>query len=101
MDLGLRGKVVVITGAAGLKGSIGATILQQLAEEGAIPAVIDRNDRGFAYVEELQKKGIDALFCKTDVTKPEEVETAIAAIVKKYNKISAERMALPGGSSAV
>ncbi len=87
MDLGLRGKVVVITGAAGLKGSIGATILQQLAEEGAIPAVIDRNDRGFAYVEELQKKGIDALFCKTDVTKPEEVETAIAAIVKKYNKI--------------
>jgi len=87
MDLGLRGKVVVITGAAGLKGSIGATILQHLAEEGAIPAVIDRNDRGFAYVEELQKKGIDALFCKTDVTKPEEVKTAIAAIVKKYNKI--------------
>jgi len=87
MDLGLKGKVVVITGAAGLKGSIGETILQQLAEEGAIPAVIDRNDRGFAYVEELQKKGIDALFCKTDVTKPEEVETAIAAIVKKYNKI--------------
>ena len=64
MDLGLRGKVVVITGAAGLKGSIGATILQQLAEEGAIPAVIDRNDRGFAYVEELQKKVLMHYFVK-------------------------------------
>ncbi len=87
MDLGLKGKVVVITGAAGLKGSIGETILQQLAQEGAIPAVIDRNDRGFAYVEELQKKGIDALFCKTDVTKPEEIESAIQAISKKYGRI--------------
>ena len=33
MDLGLKGKVVVITGAAGLKGSIGETILHKLAEE--------------------------------------------------------------------
>ena len=89
MDLGLKGKVVIITGAAGLKGSIGETILQKLAEEGAIPAVIDRNDRGFTYVEELQKKGIDALFCKTDVTKPEEVECAIQAISKKYGRIDA------------
>jgi L-fucose dehydrogenase len=89
MDLGLKGKVVIITGAAGLKGSIGETILQKLAEEGAIPAVIDRNDRGFTYVEELQKKGVDALFCKTDVTKPEEVESAIQAISKKYGRIDA------------
>ena len=87
MDLGLKGKVVVITGAAGLKGSIGETILQQLAEEGAIPAVIDRNDRGFAYVEELQKKGTDALFCKTDVTNPEQVESAVQTISKKYGRI--------------
>ena len=47
MDLDLKNKIIVITGAAGIKGSIGETILQHLAEEGAIPAVIDRNDRGF------------------------------------------------------
>lgn len=87
MDLGLKGKIVVITGAAGIKGSIGETMLQQLAAEGAIPAIIDRNDRGHTYAEELQAKGIDALFCKTDVTKPNEIEDAIAAIVKKYKKI--------------
>jgi len=89
MDLGLKGKVVVITGAAGIKGSIGETILQHLAAEGAIPAVIDRNDRGFGYVEELQKQGIDALFCKTDVTNPVEIENAIAKIAAKYGRIDA------------
>tara|TARA_B100000767_G_C19706965_1_gene510966 strand:+ start:436 stop:1227 length:792 start_codon:yes stop_codon:yes gene_type:complete len=87
MDLKLKGKVVVISGAAGIKGSIGETILQKLAEEGAIPAVIDRNDRGFAYVEEIQKKGIDAIFCKTDVTNPEEVAASMATIIEKYKRI--------------
>lgn len=87
MDLNLKGKVVVITGAAGLKGSIGETILQKLADEGAIPAVIDRNARGFEYVAALQKKGIDALFCQTDVTNPEQVKQAIDAVSKKYNRI--------------
>ncbi len=87
MDLNLKGKVVVISGAAGIKGSIGETILQKLAEEGAIPAVIDRNDRGFAYVEEIQKKGIDAIFCKTDVTNPEQVAASMATIIEKYKRI--------------
>jgi len=87
MDLGLKDKVVVISGAAGIKGSIGETILQKLADEGAIPAVIDRNARGFEYVEHLQKKGIDALFCQTDVTYPEQIKKAIARISKKYSRI--------------
>ena len=87
MDLHLKDKVVVISGAAGKEGSIGETILQRLAEEGAIPAVIDRNDRGFGYVEKIQKKGIDALFCQTDVTEPEQVKNAIDAIAKKYGRI--------------
>ncbi len=87
MDLNLKNKVVVISGAAGKEGSIGETILTRLAEEGAIPAVIDRNDRGFGYVEKIQKKGIDALFCQTDVTQPEQVKNAVDAIAKKYGRI--------------
>jgi len=89
MDLGLKGKVVLITGAAGLKGSIGETILQHLVAEGAIPAIIDRNDRGFEYVEDIQKKGIDAIFCKTDVTDPKQIEASIKKITDKYGKIDA------------
>ncbi|MGB5667885.1 MAG: SDR family oxidoreductase [Maribacter sp.] len=89
MDLDLKGKVVVISGAAGLEGSIGETILRNLAKEGAIPAVIDRNDRGYSYVEKIQKKGIDAIFCKTDVTDPGQIKKAVDAISKKYGKIDA------------
>ncbi|RKR14321.1 L-fucose dehydrogenase [Maribacter vaceletii] len=87
MDLKLKDKVVVISGAAGSKGSIGETILQNLANEGAIPAVIDRNARGFEYVKELQEKGIDAIFCQTDVTNPEEIKNAFDVIIKKYDRI--------------
>lgn len=87
MDLGLKNKVVVISGAAGMKGSIGETILQNLAKEGAIPAIIDRNERAIEYVDKIQKKGIDALFCKTDVTNPEQIENAIEMITQKYGRI--------------
>ncbi len=87
MDLDLKGKVVVITGAAGVKGSIGETILQQLVNDGAIPAVIDRNARGFEYVKKIQAKGIDAIFCQTDVTNPIEIEKAIDTITDKYARI--------------
>lgn len=87
MDLHLKNKIVLITGAAGKKGSIGETLLQRLVEEGAIPAVIDRNDRGFGYVEDIQKKGTDALFCQADVTEPEQVKKAVERIAEKYGRI--------------
>ena len=87
MDLELKDKVVVISGAAGIKGSIGETMVRHLVNEGAIPAIIDRNDRGFEYVEEIQKKGIDATFCKTDVTDPGQIENAVNTIVEKYGRI--------------
>ncbi len=87
MNLNLKDKIVVISGAAGIRGSIGETMLQSLAEEGAIPAIIDRNDRGFEYVEELQGKGIDALFVKTDVTDPDQMESAMNKVIEKYDQI--------------
>lgn len=89
MDLKLKDKVVVVTGAAGVKGSIGETIVQHLAAEGAIPVLVDRNDRGFAYAEELQAKGIDAVFVKTDLSDYKQVEAAVKVIEKKYGKIDA------------
>lgn len=87
MDLHLKDKVVVISGAAGKEGSIGETILMRLAAEGAIPALIDRNDRGFGYIEKIQKMGIDAIFCQTDVTDPEQIEASVQKITEKYGRI--------------
>ncbi|MBB4078631.1 L-fucose dehydrogenase [Lewinella aquimaris] len=89
MDLGLKDKVVVISGAAGHPGSIGEVMLRALAREGAIPAVVDRNARGFGYVEELQAQGIDAHFAQTDVTEPEQMAAAVQQIADKYGRIDA------------
>ena len=87
MDLQLKDKIVVVTGAAGIKGSIGETIVQSLANEGAIPVIVCRNNRGYGYEKELQEKGIDALFVKTDVTETKQIEAAVKIIVAKYGKI--------------
>ncbi len=87
MDLNLENKVVVVTGAAGMKGSIGETIVRALANEGAIPVIVCRNDRGYGYEKELQERGIDALFVKTDVTDTNQIEAAVKQIGEKYGRI--------------
>ncbi|WP_010522991.1 SDR family oxidoreductase [Aquimarina agarivorans] len=89
MDLKLKDKVVVVTGAAGLKGSIGETIVQALANEGAIPVIVCRNDRGFGYEKELKERGIDALFVKTDLSDHNQIKKAAESIKNKYGKIDA------------
>lgn len=89
MDLGLKDKIVVVTGAAGLKGSIGETIVQAIADEGAIPVIVDRNDRGKAYVKELQDRGIDSIFVKTNLVDPAQIEAAAKLIGEKYGRIDA------------
>lgn len=89
MDLGLKGKVVVVTGSAGIKGSIGETILQELANEGAIPVIVCRNDRGYGYEKELQARGIDATFIKTDLSDVKQIEAAAKVIEEKYGRIDA------------
>ena len=87
MDLGLKDKVVVVTGAAGVKGSIGETIVQSLADEGAIPVIVCRNDRGFGYEKELQDRGIDSIFVKTDLSDPVQIEAAAKVIADKYGRV--------------
>jgi len=89
MDLGLKGKVVVVSGAAGIKGSIGETIVQHLVAEGAIPVLVDRNARGFAYAEAIQDKGIDATFIQTDLSDYKQIEAAVKVIEEKYGKVDA------------
>lgn len=89
MDLKLKGKVVVVTGAAGIKGSIGETIVQSLANEGAIPVIVCRNDRGYGYEKELQDRGIDGIFVKTDLSDASQIESAAKRIGEKYGRIDA------------
>ncbi|PPK85692.1 L-fucose dehydrogenase [Neolewinella xylanilytica] len=87
METNLAGKVVVIAGAAGESGSIGEVMLRRIAAEGALPVILDRSDRGNTYAEALDRQGIDALFVRTDVTDPDQIEAAVEQIGEKYGRI--------------
>lgn len=89
MDLHLKGKVVIITGGAGLKGSIGETIVRTVASEGGIPAFIDINRRGEALAGELQKNGDNCMFVKADLTDEKACEKAVDEIKSRYGHIDA------------
>lgn len=87
MDLQLKDKVIVVTGAAGIRGSIGQTIVAALAREQAIPVIICRNDRGIGYAEELQQMGLDAIFLKTDLSDHQQIEASMQQIAAKYGQL--------------
>src|ERR1700761_2023053 len=69
----IKGKRAVITGGGN---GIGRGIALALAEDGAAKIVIaDINATdGERTVEELRAKGVDAAYCKTDVSRIEDIE---------------------------
>lgn len=87
MDLKLKDKIVLVTGGAGIEGSIGHTIVFALAEEGAVPIILDRNKRGFQYEKELQEFTPRARFFSTDLSKPEEIKSSLEKISKEFSGI--------------
>jgi 3-oxoacyl-[acyl-carrier protein] reductase len=71
VELGLRGKVVVITGGGG---DIGRECARLFAAEGAYVAVSDVNlAAAEAVAAEAERGGVRALALRTDVTDPEDV----------------------------
>lgn len=78
----LEGKVAVVTGAAM---GIGRSSAVLLASEGARVVVADIDEKdGRETVGLIEKVGGEALFAKTDVSKPEDVEAAVEAAVDTY-----------------
>jgi NAD(P)-dependent dehydrogenase (short-subunit alcohol dehydrogenase family) len=81
MDLGLKGKVAIVTGT-GRKGAMGETIGMGLAREGVHVACIDIVVEG---AEEIAKgiaesTGVKTLALKVDQSDPQQVKEAVAKI---------------------
>lgn len=87
MDLNLKNKVIMVTGSAGMEGSIGHAIVFALAKEGSTPVLIDRNKRGFEYEKKLKDSGIDASFFQTDLTDVSQIQNTVLKVSEKYGRI--------------
>lgn len=85
MDLGLKDKVIIVTGGA--KG-IGEGIANVLAKEGAIPVIVGRNeDDNRKAVQAIEKNGGKAYAIKAELSVPTECEAAVKKAVEKFGRI--------------
>lgn len=80
MDLGLTGKVIVVSGGGS---GIGAAISTVLAEEGAIPAIVSRSAPPEDWIAGLP----GAIFVKADLSRDEECAAAIEAVRARAGRI--------------
>ena len=81
----LKGRTAFVTGAAR---GIGRGIARGLAEAGARVALVDRDGeaaRGAA--EELAAEGLECLALEADVTRQDQVEAAVEAILERWGRL--------------
>jgi 3-oxoacyl-[acyl-carrier protein] reductase len=84
-ESGLRGRVVVITGAAA---GIGHATALRFAEEGACIAAWDVSAKAAPQFEsEIKQAGAESHFQAVDVTQASAVESAAAAVVERWGRI--------------
>src|SRR6185295_17871775 len=85
MDLGLKDKIIIVTGGA--KG-IGEGIVRVLAAEHAVPIIIGRNEEDNVKLSaSIKEAGGKADFITAELTFPDECKKAVDAIISNYKKI--------------
>lgn len=85
MDLGLKDKVIIVTG--GSKG-IGNGIARALAIEGAIPIIVGRNKENVRdAVAFIKENGGRASYAFAELTEPDQCKAAVDKAFEEYGKI--------------
>src|SRR4051812_5692204 len=78
MDLGLQGKTVIVTGGGS---GIGAAIATVLAEEGAVPAILDRHPLAPDFEAALRELQPRTVFIETELTDDAACGAAVARVL--------------------
>ncbi|MEM1045287.1 MAG: SDR family oxidoreductase [Pseudomonadota bacterium] len=82
----LSGKTAIVTGGAGGMGRAASLLF---AEHGAKVAILDIQDEaGHVTAEQIVSAGGDAVFLKTDVSKEDEVDAAIAETNRRFGPVT-------------
>jgi L-fucose dehydrogenase len=82
MDLNLNDKIVIVTGGA--KG-IGEGIVEVLANEGAVPVIVGRNEAdNLLTLNKISGKGFQVA---AELTDPQQSKNAVDAVLQKYGRI--------------
>lgn len=85
MDLGLKDKIIIVTGGA--KG-IGEGIVRVLAAEGAVPVIVGRNEEdNLALVADLEARGQQCFQAVAELSRPQECEKAVKKILAHFERI--------------
>ena len=85
MDLGLKDKIIVVTGGAQ---GIGEGICRALAAEGAISVIVDRNKQGsLNTVHRIEAEGDRAFQVEAELTDPQAMERAVNIVLEKFGRI--------------
>lgn len=82
MNLNLSDKIIIVTGGA--KG-IGEGIVKVLANEGAIPVIIGRNEAD--NTKTLESVGGNGFQVVAELSEPEECRKAVEQVIEKYGRI--------------
>lgn len=82
---GVTGRVALVTGASQ---GIGRACALALAEGGALIALAARNEEKLAAVaKEIESKGGQAATFRMDVSKEDEVKSAVKAVIERFGKV--------------
>ncbi|WP_033292627.1 SDR family oxidoreductase [Amycolatopsis jejuensis] len=97
MDLGLTGHVALVVG--GTRG-LGRACADQLAAEGVKVAVTGRNEAAAEQAaEELRRHGADAVGLALDLQDEPAVESVVAEVVRRWNRLDVLVASSPGPPS--
>ncbi len=84
MELGLEGKIVIVTGGGS---GIGASVVEKLSLIGATPVIFDKSKPDRIFYDHIKKKSPGAVWKTLDLCNDKDCHDAVSDVLSKLSKI--------------